>query len=157
MKAIKPNLQGVSKFPRSCNTNGASAAASALRTRSIVGSGHNSTVLHYSENTSTMKAGDVVVIDAAGEYSMYAADITRTLPVNGHFTARQREIYDIVLGAQEAADRRHSNRASRLLAGDSEDSLEQSGEGLHQEPTEKICMASRWTNISFTASDTTLG
>ncbi len=69
----------------------------------IVGSGHNSTVLHYSENTETMKSGDVVVIDAAAEYSMYAADITRTLPVNGHFTPRQREIYDIVLGAQEAA------------------------------------------------------
>lgn len=69
----------------------------------IVGSGHNSTVLHYSENTNTMKAGDVVVIDAAAEYSMYAADITRTLPIGGHFTARQREIYDIVLGAQEAA------------------------------------------------------
>jgi Xaa-Pro aminopeptidase len=70
---------------------------------SIVGSGHNSTVLHYSENTNAMKTGDVVVIDAAAEYSMYASDITRTLPVNGHFTARQREIYDIVLGAQEAA------------------------------------------------------
>lgn len=69
----------------------------------IVGSGHNSTVLHYDENTSTMKGGDVVVIDAAAECSMYAADITRTLPVNGHFTARQKEIYDIVLGAQEAA------------------------------------------------------
>ena len=69
----------------------------------IVGSGHNSTVLHYSENTNTMKAGDVVVIDAAAEYSMYAADITRTLPISGHFTARQKEIYDIVLGAQEAA------------------------------------------------------
>jgi Xaa-Pro aminopeptidase len=69
----------------------------------IVGSGHNSTVLHYDENTNTMKAGEVVVIDAAAEYSMYAADITRTLPIGGHFTARQKEIYDIVLGAQEAA------------------------------------------------------
>jgi len=69
----------------------------------IVGSGSNSTVLHYSDNSATMKAGDVLVIDAAGEYSMYAADITRTFPVNGHFTPRQREIYDIVLGAQEAA------------------------------------------------------
>ena len=69
----------------------------------IVGSGKNSTTLHYSENSATMKAGDVVVIDAAGEYSMYASDITRTLPVGGHFTARQREIYDIVLGAQRAA------------------------------------------------------
>jgi Xaa-Pro aminopeptidase len=69
----------------------------------IVGSGYYSTVLHYSDDDNVMKSGDVVVIDAAGEYSMYAADITRTLPINGHFTARQREIYDIVLGAQEAA------------------------------------------------------
>src|ERR1700676_4744015 len=69
----------------------------------IVGSGYYSTVLHYSDDDNVMKSGDVVVIDAAGEYSMYASDITRTLPVNGHFTARQREIYDIVLGAQTAA------------------------------------------------------
>jgi len=69
----------------------------------IVGSGINSTVLHYSDDSATMKSGEVVVIDAAGEYSMYAADITRTLPVSGHFSARQREIYDIVLGAQQAA------------------------------------------------------
>src|SRR6266700_3962860 len=69
----------------------------------IVGSGHNSTVLHYSNNDGIMKDGDVVVVDAACEYSMYASDITRTVPVNGHFTAHQREIYDIVLGAQRAA------------------------------------------------------
>jgi Xaa-Pro aminopeptidase len=69
----------------------------------IVGSGYYSTVLHYSDDDKVMKSGDVVVIDAAGEYSMYAADITRTLPINGHFTARQREIYDIVLGAEQAA------------------------------------------------------
>jgi len=69
----------------------------------IVGSGIHSTVLHYSDDSATMKSGNVVVIDAAGEYSMYAADITRTLPVSGHFSARQREIYDIVLGAQQAA------------------------------------------------------
>ena len=69
----------------------------------IVGSGINSTILHYSDDSAAMKSGDVVVIDAAGEYSMYAADITRTLPVSGHFSARQREIYDIVLGAQQAA------------------------------------------------------
>jgi Xaa-Pro aminopeptidase len=69
----------------------------------IVGSGINSTTLHYSDNSATMHDGDVVVVDAACEYSMYASDITRTVPVNGHFTARQREIYDIVLGAQKAA------------------------------------------------------
>jgi Xaa-Pro aminopeptidase len=69
----------------------------------IVGSGINSTTLHYSANDRTMENGDVVVVDAACEYSMYASDITRTVPVNGHFTARQREIYNIVLGSQKAA------------------------------------------------------
>jgi len=69
----------------------------------IVGSGPNATTLHYSENSRTMQDGDIVVIDAACEYSMYASDITRTVPVSGHFTPRQREIYNIVLGAQKAA------------------------------------------------------
>ncbi len=69
----------------------------------IVGTGFNSTVLHYSTLDARIKDGDVVVIDVGGEYGGYAADITRTLPANGQFTARQREIYDIVLGAQNAA------------------------------------------------------
>lgn len=69
----------------------------------IVGTGFNSTVLHYSKLDSEIKDGDVVVIDVGGEYGGYAADITRTLPANGKFTPRQREIYDIVLGAQNAA------------------------------------------------------
>jgi Xaa-Pro aminopeptidase len=69
----------------------------------IVGSGINSTTLHYAENGRTIEDGDIVVVDAACEYSMYASDITRTVPANGHFTTRQREIYDIVLGAQRAA------------------------------------------------------
>lgn len=69
----------------------------------IVGTGIDSTILHYSENARTVQDGDVVVVDAACEYSMYASDITRTVPANGHFTARQREIYEIVLGAQKAA------------------------------------------------------
>ena len=69
----------------------------------IVGSGFFSTVLHYDADDQQMKDGDVVVMDVAGSYGGYAADITRTLPVNGHFTSRQREIYEIVLGAQNAA------------------------------------------------------
>jgi Xaa-Pro aminopeptidase len=69
----------------------------------IVGSGFNSTVLHYSDDDGPIKDGDLVLMDAAGEYSMYASDVTRTVPANGKFTARQREIYEIVLGAQEAA------------------------------------------------------
>jgi Xaa-Pro aminopeptidase len=69
----------------------------------IVGSGVNSTVLHYSDDSATIQPGDLVLMDAAGEYSLYASDITRTAPANGKFTARQREIYEIVLGAQKAA------------------------------------------------------
>jgi Xaa-Pro aminopeptidase len=110
----------------------------------IVGSGHNSTVLHYSDNTNTMKAGDVVVIDAAAECSMYAADITRTLPVNGHFTPRQKEIYDIVLGAQEAAMAAFQSGKS-MLTGDGENSLNKvardyiksHGKDLHGQPLDQ--------------------
>jgi len=110
----------------------------------IVGSGHNSTVLHYSEDTGTMKAGEVVVIDAAAEYSMYAADITRTLPVSGHFTARQKEIYDIVLGAQEAAMAAFQSGKS-MLVGDGENSLNKAardyiknhGKDLHGQPLDQ--------------------
>jgi Xaa-Pro aminopeptidase len=69
----------------------------------IVGAGFNSTVLHYSALDGEIEDGDLVVIDVGGEYGGYAADITRTLPANGKFTPRQREIYDIVLGAQNAA------------------------------------------------------
>jgi Xaa-Pro aminopeptidase len=69
----------------------------------IVGTGFNSTVLHYSGLNDQIKDGDVVVMDVGGEYGGYAADITRTLPASGKFTPRQREIYEIVLGAQNAA------------------------------------------------------
>lgn len=68
----------------------------------IVGGGFDSTILHYSPLDHEIKDGDVVVIDVGGEYGGYAADITRTLPANGKFTARQMEIYNIVLGAQQA-------------------------------------------------------
>jgi Xaa-Pro aminopeptidase len=69
----------------------------------IVGSGPNSVILHYAANKRRMDAGDLLLMDVGAECSMYAADITRTIPVNGKFTARQREIYDLVLKAQEAA------------------------------------------------------
>lgn len=69
----------------------------------IVGSGPNSVYLHYSRNGRRMDAGEVLLMDVAAECAGYASDITRTIPVGGKFTARQREIYDIVLGAQKAA------------------------------------------------------
>ena len=69
----------------------------------IVGAGFNSTVLHYDALEAKIADGDVVVLDVGCAQDGYAADITRTLPANGHFTPRQREIYEIVLGAQNAA------------------------------------------------------
>ncbi len=69
----------------------------------IVGSGPNSVVLHYMANRRRMDSGEIVVMDVGAECSGYATDVTRTVPANGKFTPRQREIYDIVLGAQKAA------------------------------------------------------
>ena len=102
MRAVKPGVTEralAGKMTAAWMDNGCERASYAP----IVGSGINSTVLHYSENTRTLEDGDILLVDAACEYSMYASDITRTVPVNGHFTARQREIYNIVLGAQRAA------------------------------------------------------
>jgi len=70
---------------------------------SIVGSGDNACILHYIENRAVMKDGDLVLIDAGCEYQGYAADITRTFPVNGTFSDEQRAIYEIVLEAQAVA------------------------------------------------------
>ena len=70
---------------------------------SIVGSGPNSVVLHYDKSRRRMEEGDLVVMDIGAEYSYYSADVTRTIPVSGRFTKRQREIYELVLGAQRAA------------------------------------------------------
>lgn len=69
----------------------------------IVGAGFNSTVLHYDKLAKRMDSGDVVVLDVGAQYAGYSADITRTFPSSGKFTPRQREIYDVVLGAQNAA------------------------------------------------------
>ena len=69
----------------------------------IVGTGFNSTVLHYNKLDRRIEDGDIVLLDVGGQYSGYASDITRTIPANGKFTPRQREIYEIVLGAQNAA------------------------------------------------------
>ncbi|HYK61185.1 MAG TPA: aminopeptidase P N-terminal domain-containing protein [Bryobacteraceae bacterium] len=69
----------------------------------IVGSGPNSVILHYMANRRRVDRGEVVLMDVGAECSDYATDVTRTVPAGGKFSARQREIYDIVLGAQKAA------------------------------------------------------
>jgi Xaa-Pro aminopeptidase len=69
---------------------------------SIVGSGPNATILHYSKSTRRMEPGDLLLVDAAASFQGYTGDITRTYPVSGTFTPEQRAVYAIVLAAQEA-------------------------------------------------------
>jgi len=82
---------------------------------SIVGSGINGTILHYNENRKQIAQGELVVVDAAAEYSYYTADITRTYPASGKFTPRQRQVYQLVLDAQRAAEKAFVLGKSRLV------------------------------------------
>ncbi len=72
---------------------------------SIVGAGANATTLHYMRDSDPVQPGDLVVMDAGAEYRGYAADITRTIPVSGTYTREQRQLYQLVLDAQKAAER----------------------------------------------------
>jgi len=70
---------------------------------SIVAGGENACILHYTENSDTLREGELLLIDAGAEYDCYAADITRTFPVGGRFSPAQRALYEVVLAAQAAA------------------------------------------------------
>ena len=70
---------------------------------SIVASGPNGTILHYDKNRRRIEAGELVIVDVGAEFGYYSADVTRTVPVSGRFTARQRKLYDLVLATQQAA------------------------------------------------------
>ncbi len=107
----------------------------------IVGSGPNSVVLHYSADKRRMDNGEVVVMDVGAECSSYAADITRTVPVGGKFTPRQREIYEVVLGAQKAAIA--AIKPGVMMSGPhslqqiAKDYMDQHGKDLHGAPLGK--------------------
>ncbi len=77
--------------------------AQAVGYPSIVAGGANATILHYVENDAPLRAGDLLLIDAGAELDGYSADITRTFPVSGRFEGPQRDLYEVVLAAQEAA------------------------------------------------------
>ena len=102
MKMMRPGLyeyQVAAKMVEAHAMGGSEAEGYAP----IVGAGPNSTALHYDKLARKIEDRDIVVLDVGAQYSGYSADITRTLPANGRFTQRQREIYDVVLGAQKAA------------------------------------------------------
>jgi Xaa-Pro aminopeptidase len=102
MKMVRPGLYEYQVAARMVEIH-AYAGCETEAYSPIVGTSFNSTVLHYNKLDRRIEDGDIVLLDVAGQYSGYAADITRTIPANGKFTARQREIYEIVLGAQNAA------------------------------------------------------
>ncbi|TXR54805.1 Xaa-Pro aminopeptidase [Reinekea thalattae] len=102
MQSCKPGMfeyQLQAEIEHSCMMDGSMRPAYSP----IVGGGKNACVLHYVENNQPLKDGDLVLIDAGGELSYYASDITRTFPVNGRFSPEQRAIYELVLKAEYAA------------------------------------------------------
>jgi len=125
----------------------------------IVGSGPNSTVLHYSANHRRMDRGEVVVVDSAAQCDNYASDITRTVPVGGKFSARQREIYKIVLGAQNAAIAA-TKPGVRMSGPDSltkiaRDYMDSHGKDLHGEPLGKYFVHGLGHNVGLQVHDAT--
>lgn len=102
MAACRPGLSEYhleAEFLHSCMA----AGARELAYPSIVGAGTNALVMHYCSNSAPLKSGDLVLMDAGCEYRGYAADITRTFPVNGRFSGAQKAVYEIVLAGQQAA------------------------------------------------------
>lgn len=101
MRAVRPGMNEYeleALIEYHFRRNGAAAPAYT----SIVGGGANATVLHYITNDAPLRAGDLLLVDAGAEYQGYASDITRTFPVNGHYTEAQREVYNVVLATQMA-------------------------------------------------------
>jgi Xaa-Pro aminopeptidase len=108
----------------------------------IVASGPGSVVLHYMTNHRQVDSGEMVLMDVGAECSDYATDVTRTVPANGKFSPRQREIYDIVLGAQKAAIAAvhpgvHLRGESNSLQKIAQDYINSHGKDLHGEPLGK--------------------
>ena len=101
-KALRPGVTEA-RIAQTLEQTYLAHGADSLAYNSIVGAGLNGTVLHYMENAAAMNDGDLVVIDSGASFRGYAADITRTLPVNGRYTPEQREVYETVLAAQLAA------------------------------------------------------
>jgi Xaa-Pro aminopeptidase len=104
----------------------------------IVGSGPNSTTLHYGADDRFIQAGDVIVMDIGASYKGYAADVTRTVPANGTFSPEQRAVYEIVRAAQAAAERQAKLGASARLMTDSSSAVLAAGLarlGLIESPT----------------------
>jgi Xaa-Pro aminopeptidase len=101
MRTMRPGLYEYQVAARMVETHGWGGCEGEAYAP-IVGAGFDSTVLHFNELTRRISDGDMVLMDVGCQYAGYAADVTRSIPANGRFTPRQKEIYEIVLGAQNA-------------------------------------------------------
>lgn len=127
MKAVRPGMnefQIESLIEAYMRENGASGVAY----NSIIGGGDNATILHYVENNRPLNDGDLLLVDAGAEYGGYAADITRTFPVNGKYSQAQREVYDVVLDVQEQCI--EATKTGNTIKGRHELSIELLTEGM---------------------------
>jgi Xaa-Pro aminopeptidase len=104
LAALRPGLNEFD-LQRAVESAYHQGGARELAFHTIAGGGFNSTVLHYHANDQVLRDGDLVCLDSGAKWCGYSADVTRTLPVNGRFTPRQREVHDLVLAAQAAAIR----------------------------------------------------
>lgn len=105
----------------------------------ILGSGANSVTLHYTRNTGVLRAGDLLLADVGGEYGHYAADITRTVPVSGKFSKRQREIYNLTLEAQRAVIA--AVKPGMRLTGNGPDSLTEIARNVFKKHSKRLANA----------------
>lgn len=101
MKMIEPGVNEA-RIERTLEDTFRANGGTGLAYNSIVGAGVNGTVLHYNANNAVVGKNDLIVIDAAAEHEGYCADVTRTFPASGKFTAEQRDVYEIVLAAELA-------------------------------------------------------
>ncbi|OQX78878.1 MAG: X-Pro aminopeptidase [Bacteroidetes bacterium 4484_276] len=126
LKFVKPGVKEYeiqAEMEHEFVMNGATGSAY----QPIVASGANSCVLHYIQNNNICKNGEVILFDFGAEYANYAADVSRTIPVNGKFNPRQRELYELVLRAQKKAIKqmvvgntmeKYNKSVSKLMAGE---------------------------------------
>lgn len=129
MKKVKPGMnefQVESLIEAYMREKGASGVAY----NSIIGGGDNATILHYVENNMPLKDGDLLLIDAGAEFEGYAADITRTFPINGKYSKAQREVYDVVLDVQEKCI--EATKTGQTVKGRQDLSIELLTEGMKQ-------------------------
>ena len=129
MKAVRPGMnefQIESLIEAYMRENGASGVAY----NSIIGGGDNATILHYVENNRPLNDGDLLLVDAGAEYDGYAADITRTFPVNGKYSQAQREVYDVVLDVQLQCI--EATKTGNTIKGRQELSIELLTEGMKE-------------------------